>query len=1120
MEAVPGAREALNEFHRAETNLQRVAADYAPGAISQARRGGAEWMQEPLFAAVRAHDLAADRLPTFTRMDVEAWDLPSYEPLGPEYDRRPASGLKLAKEGPKQKELGRLSEIRDKAKSDLAGLAYSGEIAKTEKSERRLREGIAKATSAEIKARLEEGRGEMHDEAARLKHIRAQRTTQLEQAEKDIADLVGTRADPKTGAIAYSDSIPDGVKVVGRAFAARLGGGLALDVKVDTASGMRSSVNNLSGAVREDVARTLREMENNPNERGFVVFSEEQATIVLRDGVPAEEMAVTLGHELGHVLWRSELSRLYRGEGRLSAIGEALWDEYAKVRGRSDAYTDDAAGFEEWYADQLAAHLVADKPKTQDQARREGLAWNVVRHFNELAARLRAWLREVGWRVYGTRLNENELFGRYAEDTLAMYRAGHETRTSRATGLRSTVSRRVEAGFGPGSQARVRKLTTDLHAAGLTKNAGALARKVEQAWRSGSMDGLKSVFVPANAHLREMSQPLADFFAKRSQTGGTVGFHDGVSRRVNRFKNELARTLQVKDPDKPSGWTNEALETALHAAEDETIDNADLAGPALAAREFLQGIYLKYLAIPKETIGYRRNYFPRQLDIAYLHGSTAAREDLADLIRRHAPDKGTRAAAKKIVDGIVSDGEAMSGLNMEGDGRYRPGMASASTRALGFVPTKELRRYSLAQPPLQALAAYIDQAVRRTEFEKRGGSESIQRMLRNVDPKRRAAAERNVKGQLRLLNVGINPGWHRFNTVARAITAWTTLAFSVFGSVGEPLAPMIRGNGIVKLGAFARELGRTVSEEENRELARAVGAVAPEALDTVFGSLGALDDITPAARRSMDFVFRATGLSWITQYTRTLAAGMGREFLIAAAKNPTEPRHRRYLQRLGVTHDQVNWWLEHGRPLDITEIVTAPNAERVYAQEAIDAVKNGISRFVEESSVRPTLGSRPSLGNDPRFALVYDLKSFIYDFGVRHLSGMGRELGVLVKAGEHGHAAWILLLAAGLMLPMAAVALELREGLKWTVRSGLAGVGVDTNPAMAFRSDRMGGTAYMAELMDRSGALGPFSIALSTADAIRWDKNPIVANIPIAEFVTSVAGGDFSRAVPVVSNAL
>ena len=843
---------------------------------------------------------------------------------------------------------------------------------------------------------------------------------------------------------------------------------------------------------------------------------------------------MVVAHELGHLLFHSAREKLYKADGQLSPIGDVLWQEYLKDRDARNIkqWNSDTDGFEEWWSDKLAAVLLRREDK--QATAQPGM---VTAYWNRIAALFRRWLRALDKALFGGRLERNKRFDDYAAWMFDQYAGNAQI---------ATYGRPPE---GPKSM-EFGALLNQVKGSVSPKTAKKLRVQVRKAWRSGYLDGFKNVFVPSTTWLRDMGiggRELANFFHARSRTGDMEGFQDEVVSTASRWNNKLADALGLGIGSGVSQARSPAVRSALEWAEDETFTTAQLeqeakkgrddAAMAVKVRKIFEDHFASMKGIPwkskllgmgmspeqadKVAASHQRpNYFPRLWDMEYLRTSVVARDNAAKLIRKYVTRRRADGQlvtmslgdARKIVANMVAKGEGLDAIDRPDEAGTTPGMPASQARMLEEVPTHELRRYGLIQDSYQAAMTYFLTAARRKAYEERGGGEAIMNALKKVPRKYHAKAESIVRGLLGQYDAR-HPGWLRFNSYANAVTAWTTLSMSVFSSLAEPAAAVLRAQGTVPLMEGLREAVRTMRSDENLELARQIGVVVPEVMDTLFMGVGSLDYASPKTRQGMAFFFRATGMDWILRFTRAFATGMGREFLLSAAENPDTSRNKKYLKMMGVTPEQVKTWNEKAREQG-TDGLDA--ADRL----AATAVEKAIERFVRESTVSPTYATLPALASDPRFRVLYQLKSFYYDFWMRFLSGLGREAKGRWQDGQKGGAAYMLLLTGGLMLPLAALGLEMREWLKWSIRHGADFAGIDgPAPNRAFRSDTMSMDRYLFELGDRAGLYGPFTMAVASAQALGRDQNPLIAQIPIVEFFDQTLGGDATRAIPVINNA-
>jgi hypothetical protein len=140
--------------------------------------------------------------------------------------------------------------------------------------------------------------------------------------------------------------------------------------------------------------------------------------------------------------------------------------------------------------------------------------------------------------------------------------------------------------------------------------------------------------------------------------------------------------------------------------------------------------------------------------------------------------------------------------------------------------------------------------------------------------------------------------------------------------------------------------------------------------------------------------------------------------------------------------------------------------------------------------LKPNAAERTSWGNDPKYQLIWALKSYLMSFGKVILGGVKREMAARLAEGDTtleklSSVGMMGVLTLAAFMPLAALSLELRE----IAKAGLAGVlpGVDAN-ARYFRSDRMDTMTYMGELFDRGGLAGPFAILGMVTKSASWGE--------------------------------
>ena len=151
--------------------------------------------------------------------------------------------------------------------------------------------------------------------------------------------------------------------------------------------------------------------------------------------------------------------------------------------------------------------------------------------------------------------------------------------------------------------------------------------------------------------------------------------------------------------------------------------------------------------------------------------------------------------------------------------------------------------------------------------------------------------------------------------------------------------------------------------------------------------------------------------------------------------------------------------------------------------------------------------------SDPRWALVWQLKSFFWAYGKVIFGGTRREAAT--RLGDTTNtttrriteAGLIVALAGLVTLPLAMLGLELREYAKYGLAWLLPGVDADES---YFRSDTMSWPDYMGDIVDRSGIYGPFTLVNMMHQQAEWGRNPLLPVLgPTAETIASIYRNGF-----------
>lgn len=893
-------------------------------------------------------------------------------------------------------------------------------------------------------------------------------------------------------------------------------------------------------------------------------------------------VGTVLAHEVGHILFKEEMqSLLDKPRGKM--LFEAFQRHVEEMGGEVPSQYADAdelmsLGFEEFYADQVAVFLLDESAKADTGAK--AYFKQIAKKLKEF---MKAVSQILGGRItQATTTNaqvgvpfrakqEGETDAAYNEAKTAYDNqpfvqtyfdqvvAEHKRKT------RELVDEYDEVGWA--TQHAAREIAIDIQkeikdrAPGLLNSYKSTTEKILQ---SGSYKWLSRMLSSVDGWLREQGPEgtaIAQFFYAKSSSKEGVGFHEAKGRKNREFNNRLAAIFGLNIKAEENAWEVPEVKNSLELAQNEDVSDVDLqrradagdsvAANALKVRELFSDIFDEYITNPETgrpwfAIKKRQNYAPRMWNFVAIQENPEAfrtlllkaglspqridailsyvdeNESSEDIrlgeteedaqLRRELEEISYQAERLAERRNITVERAAEIIKEAKEKARLSPGMDAALSRELAKVSTAAAREAGFMQPAGMAMIQYFHQLTRKVEYERRGGYARIKSLIEAAPEDVREHIEDAVLAQLGKKGQGMSGGWRLFNSIAAVHTALTTLLFTVFASVTDLAGIGVRLKEYDNIKAFYKEVFSGFKESftgtgERVQFAQDVGVITMEAMDNMFIAVGELDFANSWARKTMAGFFKYTGLNWYTRATRIMAAGAGRMFLIrTATKKDFGAREARYLEELGLTRDEVlAAYDEKNDHLDI---------------KSNEKLREAVVRFAEESIIRPNPAQRPSWASSPYFTAIWQLKSYFYAYGKTVLGGMGRE--VKNRYSEDGNfqgGAMLLLMAAGMMLPLTALGLELREYMKWTIQAVLPGIEAT---GRTFRSDYMDTGEYLFEVgIDRSGILGPFTLALTAIESLKWEGpiGPVISNIPFADAIDDVfIDGDYMRTVPVLNN--
>jgi hypothetical protein len=804
-----------------------------------------------------------------------------------------------------------------------------------------------------------------------------------------------------------------------------------------------------------------------------------------------------------------------------------MWNAFRADRVAPDApalYRDDKHGFEEWFSDQVSKFLFDEAAKPQNL---------VESKFKAAAARLKRFFAKIN-KMFGGRFTKNTSFEGFMNELLTA-NSRNNIDGNRPMG----AATRIE------SRDMINKVDKEW-----VKKAERAGQKL---MRSKTTGFYKKFISTAKARLQYMGpagKAIAAFFSSDSGVAGIRGMLEEAPAMEYAFTNKMVDILGIEIGEGENSWTSERVEKIMLEVEDESIPTDQLSTPEAKKLRALYKEAFEYNRAPDGSqyveIRERSNFgggrslseaaVEQRIDefINFLvndpetgkprvdfEGKPFMDEKEAELTARYIlsqPGESLEIAVQRIEESNYSEAAKKGKLDALykafDEAKITPGSANQFVRKLGVIPTKQLRKAGFLEPAGYAQVKYFHHLTRAVEYEKRGGSEFLKAQIQNLPEEYKAEASSIIEGFLAKKGQTMQPWLRTFNSATQVHTVLTTLLLAPISSITDLSGIAIRGKSTQNMDLFFKNIMASNKNSANFELAKRIGTIMQEGTDTVFVSQGDQDFSNKWARDIMHKFFKYTGLNLWTRYSRVVAVGMGRDFFIRNAEELSDPnitaaRREELMRHMAEGHPDLT-------AKDVLDWVDGSN----FGTEAQLRVDAAIRRFADESVVRPNQGQRPSWANDPRFQVLFQLKSFFYAFGDVVVAGAIREGANRYAAdGKFTGAAQMALLAGVTLIPLTMIGLEIRELMKYLLQSAVPGVEATD---YTFRSNYMDTPEYVYEIFSRTGVPGKWTLALTSIESLKWEGvlGPIITNVPIFDaFDESVFDGrPFTRNAPVINN--
>ena len=866
----------------------------------------------------------------------------------------------------------------------------------------------------------------------------------------------------------------------------------------------------------------------------------------------ANDIATTyvLGHELGHVIFREEMTRLgldafgQRTDKKVNKAdertGQILFKEFKKVE---DQYATRGFPFEEWYADRMSQFLLEEGTGTVTTMEPSTpMAPSAFKYFETLAKKIKQLWQSFDKRIRARYGEVNPVFTDYANGVVEAYRNGL-TRDN----ITASVTEQADIkNWVDSTSQMVGKMVGKKNAT----RFNALAKKILRSEFAKDVRGFFTyILAPADNYLRLVNPELAKALYSRSQTTETTGFFNYHPVVQYRYTNDFYKIFNIEKD--PTTADLERIDSVLEGAEQlaalpqeeraAAADNLTVldkdgnsiqvdGAEALEVLKFFDTFYDDYIfknELDPENPTVLKNmlFFTRQYDIAKLAAEPEAREALARVLQKYNPDD-TFEQSLASVEAMVANAESSDAIRLEGAADLSIGMQKdRQKKFINITNNADLRNIEgigdLIIPAHHAIRKYIAENVKKVEFknkvsttltqgdfangrnnlekfdvgERVSGPKAAEVMINRIDNQRdRGRARKAVQAMLG--KAGMNmPGWLRTTqSYLLALNVMTYLTFATVASLPDLAGPVLRSK---EMSIFGKEFRTQIAnyfnnKKEMEQFARDVGVIGFDSISQMYINAGELGYMTEGTKYYTQQFFKYTGLEWYTNFTRIYAAGMGRQFLTKHA-NDNSVKSKEYLAELGVTAEQIK---------------AAQKSGWDFSDPQHKTVQDAIARFTEESIVRPNAAERPAWASNPYTALIFQLKSFFYAYGKNIIGGVIRNTqSTFNREGKISAAAMPAIFASTALLPLAMIGMELRELLKYFL-SPISGA-IDFNDkteafsfdSSKFRTNDMGYGEWLLEASDRSGVFGAYTMLFPMFEAGRFGD----------EFYTSLLGPTAQR---------
>ena len=363
-------------------------------------------------------------------------------------------------------------------------------------------------------------------------------------------------------------------------------------------------------------------------------------------------------------------------------------------------------------------------------------------------------------------------------------------------------------------------------------------------------------------------------------------------------------------------------------------------------------------------------------------------------------------------------------------------------------------------------------------------------------------------------------GAQSITPTTRAVMSWTKTYFNMsllglctlssINDLGGMHMKVLQHKDVLPKFALVKAMLRQASKEGNdmNLYARMLGSVSDNYIESVMAGDEHNGFMVPGAQRVNNAFFRAIGMKWWTDTTRSTALILARDTLSELGTKAArgDAKAAAELSQYGLSANHVLDWIQSETVGNVRTIDTT-------GTKTTDLIKAALNTYVDQAVLRPSASSRPVVGSDQRMQLIWYLNDFMYSFYETTM-----RVTMASMAQEQGLARIIPLIALGaVMLPLAAVGYELRKLIARDLPSELLGLPDNTKDPETVAD-------YTWEMMQRSGMLGPAQKLVDYEETDARGKLAIISLLgPIVESMVTMLDKGFpyfiSHTAPVLGQS-